>query len=204
MSVNAKLSKIKFYLFTLLIVCNAAAQAQDQNEADKFAPIMPLLQTCTACHGDDGVSVIPQNPILAGQHLHYIYVQLKDFKSGLRENAIMGPIAQGLEKDQMLLIAEYYSKQEWPQNTDKDITPEMALLAKKVINAGQCVACHLSGFEGGSGVPRADGQHFDYLQKTLIDFKTKARNNAPAKSSLMASFSDEELTAVAQYLATLD
>ena len=72
-----------------------------------------------------------------------------------------------------------------------------------MINAGQCVACHLGGFEGGSRVPYTSGQHADYLAKTLIDFKTKSRNNSPAKGSLMASFSNEELTAVAKYLAAL-
>ncbi len=31
-----------------------------------------------------------ENPILAGQEFYYLYVQLKDFKSGLRKNAVMG------------------------------------------------------------------------------------------------------------------
>lgn len=189
----------------LVFIYGAAVPASDKTEADKFAPVMPVIETCAACHGPGGLSVIPQNPILAGQHLNYIYVQLKDFKAGRRENAIMTPLAQGLEKEQMLLIAEYYSKQEWPQSgAGEAISPETELLAKQVITAGQCVQCHFGGFEGTSGVPRSDGQHFEYLQKTLLDFKTRARNNAAAKSSLMGSFSDEEISAVAKYLSTLN
>ena len=41
----------------------------------------------------------PSNPILAGQEFYYLYVQLKDFKSGLRKSAIMGPIVQALQPD---------------------------------------------------------------------------------------------------------
>jgi len=41
---------------------------------------------CGACHGVDGNSTIPQNPILAGQTSRYIYLQLKDFKVKARSN----------------------------------------------------------------------------------------------------------------------
>ncbi len=40
--------------------------------------IKDRLQTCVACHGENGVSVIPANPVLAGQEFYYLYVQLKD------------------------------------------------------------------------------------------------------------------------------
>jgi cytochrome c553 len=62
------------------------------------------------------------------------------------------------------------------------------------------VQCHLGGFEGNSGVPRVAGQYPEYLEKTMRDYKTKARNNAPDKSTLLASFSDEQITGLAALL----
>ena len=44
---------------------------------------------CAACHGLDGNSADPQYPKQAGQHENYIARQLKLFRSGERENAIM-------------------------------------------------------------------------------------------------------------------
>ena len=173
---------------------------QSFSAEDKYADVRDKLNTCTVCHGENGASTQPLYPILAGQHLHYIYVQLKDFKSGLRDDAVMGPIASGLEKDEMLKIAEFFSEQAWPP-VQHDSTAESKDAGLTVINAGQCVACHLSGFEGNSRVPRLSGQHVEYLSKTMQDYKYKRRNNAPAISSLLASFSEEEIDSVADYLA---
>lgn len=170
---------------------------------EKFAEVMPAIKTCETCHGVGGNSSIPANPVLAGQHFYYLYVQLKDFKAGRRENAIMGPLAATLSKDQMKLIAEYFSSQPWPAREALELDDDTILRAKKAITAGQCVACHLGGFEGDSRVPYSAGQHPEYLAKTLIEFKTKARNNSPSKSSLMSSFDDADLEAVARYLASL-
>jgi cytochrome c553 len=136
---------------------------------------------------------------LAGQEFYYLYIQLKDFKSGLREDPIMGPLASALEKDQMQLVAKYFSEQPWPQ-MDYVVDEQRAKAGLTVIAAGQCVACHLGTFHGNSRVPRLAGQHPEYLAKTMLDFKTKSRNNSPAKGSLMASFGDDQIVDVAHYL----
>jgi len=195
---------IKPFLLTFVLFFTASVFADDHNRSDKYEPVRSKLQLCFTCHGQAGESPDPTYPLLAGQHLYYIYLQLKDFKSGARENTIMGPIAQGLLKEEMLLIAEYFSEQEWPdirhKNKSKKMSDVNSSLAKTVINAGQCVQCHLGGFEGNSGFPRLSGQYREYLKKTMLDFKSKKRKNDAAKSSLLATFSDEEINAVAEYL----
>ena len=52
-------------------------------------------------------------------------------------------------------------------------------------------------------LPRLAGQKVDYLTQTMLDFKSKARSNAPAMSSLLTTFSDSDLTSLADYLASL-
>ncbi len=180
---------------------STVAQA-DNNSANEYAPVANILKTCEVCHGDQGASTQQQYPILAGQEFYYLYVQLKDFKSELRADPIMGPLAAVLDKDQMQLIAKYFSEQVWPDTeyASKDQATKSALT---VITAGQCVACHLGKFHGNSRVPRLAGQHPEYLAKTMLDFKSKSRQNSPAKGSLMASFGDQDLVVVAQHLSSL-
>jgi cytochrome c553 len=64
-----------------------------------------------------------------------------------------------------------------------------------------CTQCHLGGFLGDGTIPRIGGQTETYLHKDLLDFKTRARANNPDKSTLLASYSDEDLAAMARYLA---
>jgi len=193
-----------------------AVFAEDYERGDKYISVRGKIQECFACHGETGAplrdkpdsgsesfqrtGMISGFPILAGQEFYYLYVQLKDFKSGLRENEIMGQIVSSLEKEQMKLIAEYFSEQEWPVNGFKAETAQIEI-GKKVVAAAECPACHLGSFTGNSRVPRVAGQDAEYLTKTMLDLKNKTRKNAAAMASIMATFSDEEIKAVAAYLA---
>ena len=167
---------------------------------DKFASVLDKLQLCFTCHGENGASTQPTFPILAGQEFYYLYVQLKDFKSGLREGVIMGPLVANIEKQDLRLMAEYFGEQEW-QGTDFTASPESIAAGRKVVDAGQCVACHLGAFNGNSRNPRLAGQHFEYLNKTMLDFKNKQRNNAQPMNALFGTFSDDEIKAVSEYLS---
>lgn len=74
---------------------------------------------CAACHGADGNSSIPMNPILAGQYADYIVRALKDYKTGDRQNAIMNGIAAGLSEEDMEDLAAYFSSQTGLTNLPK-------------------------------------------------------------------------------------
>lgn len=68
---------------------------------------------CSACHGGNGVSTIPNYPNLAGQKEAYIVAQLGAFKSGERKganSAIMAPMAAGLSEQDMMDLAAYFSQ----------------------------------------------------------------------------------------------
>jgi len=72
--------KMLLALLALLALLPSSAMAQDAAAGKEKAVV------CGACHGVDGNSTIPQNPILAGQTSRYIYLQLKDFKTQTRTN----------------------------------------------------------------------------------------------------------------------
>ncbi|WP_416306566.1 c-type cytochrome [Neptunicella sp. SCSIO 80796] len=65
--------------------------------------------TCTACHGSNGISVIPMYPNLAGQKQDYLKKQLKDFRDGIRKDPVMGAMAKGLSDTDIDNLAAYYS-----------------------------------------------------------------------------------------------
>jgi len=189
-------TKFPFVLFALIIL------AALPTAADEYTAISEKLELCAGCHGEKGASSNPEYPILGGQHLYYLYVQLKDFKSGFRKSEIMSPLAAELEKADMLSMAKYFSEQKWP-GIGFTADPAMAAKGKKATTAGQCVQCHLGGYEGNSRNPRLAGQYPKYLNKTMTDFKNKVRTNSPAKSSLMVSYDDADIEAMSDFLGNM-
>ena len=69
------------------------------------------LNLCIGCHGQDGNSVVPTYPKLAGQHAQYLEKQLKDFRSGLRPDPVMRSFAKGLSDQEIHDLAVYFSQQ---------------------------------------------------------------------------------------------
>jgi len=165
--------------------------------------IAAKAELCAGCHGQDGKPIDKTIPTIWGQQLGYIYIQLRDFKRGDRKSEIMQPIAQALEKQDMLDLAEYFSKQPWPDlgqpRAAKDVS-DRALSANRSVG---CTGCHLDHFQGDSTVPRLAGMSRDYLTKTMADFRTRTRGNNPGMSDLMLATSPDDLAALAEYLSGL-
>ena len=186
-----------FALAVLAVFLPASASAQDAEAGREKA------RGCAACHGVDGNSTVARNPILAGQTARYIYMQLRDFKRGRREDPMMSPMAANLSKQDMLDLAAYYSSQRFNgQNSRGD--PALVARGKAVADAALCTICHLGGFSGQNEIPRTAGQHYEYNLKQLLDFKERRRtNDAGNMTAVVRTISDEDLEAVAAYLSTL-
>jgi cytochrome c553 len=160
-------------------------------------------QICAGCHGADGKPIDKTIPTIWGQQAGYLYIELRDFKRGDRKSEIMQPIASAFERDDMLAIAEYFSKKPWPDlgqpRAPKDVS-ERAIKANASVG---CTGCHLDHFQGDGTVPRLAGMGRDYLTKTIDDFRSHARANNPGMSDLMNATSLDDLAALEQYLAGL-
>ena len=161
------------------------------------------IEACAGCHGQDGKPVDKTIPVIWGQQTGYIYIQLRDFKRGDRKSEIMQPIAASFEKEDMLAIAEYFSRKPWPDlgqpRAPKDIS-QRALSAEHSVG---CTGCHLDRFQGDGTVPRLAGQSREYLTKTIADFRTRARGNNPGMTDLMLATPPDDLVALSEYLAGL-
>lgn len=68
-------------------------------------------KTCIACHGKGAVApILPTYPKLAGQNADYAFNQMKDIKSGARNNgqtAAMKGIMHLVKEEEMRAIADW-------------------------------------------------------------------------------------------------
>lgn len=73
----------------------------------------PKKGGCVACHGKDAKTpILPTYPKLAGQNEAYLLQQMKDIKSGKRNNgmtAAMKGIMHMVNDEEMAAIAKYLS-----------------------------------------------------------------------------------------------
>ena len=90
----------------VILLTPAAVMAGDPQAGQEKATV------CQACHGLDGKSILPEYPNLAGQHESYIVKALKDYRSGLRQNAIMASFVANLTDQDIEDLAAWYSSQD--------------------------------------------------------------------------------------------
>jgi cytochrome c553 len=183
---------LRWAAVTLLICSGAAAHSQTIEEK---------AQVCSACHGENGIPQDKTMPIIWGQHAGYLYLQLRDFQKGVRSSEQMQPIVEALSKDDMMALAEYFEKKQWPKLPQPVASGADAATAKRVNSSVGCTGCHLDQYQGDGSIPRISDQQHDYLLKTMLDFRTRARANNPGMSDLMNAASEDELKAFAGYLA---
>lgn len=156
-------------------------------------------QSCTACHGQTGISSNPEWPNLAGQHEGYLAIQITAFRDGTRSNPVMAPFVANLTDADITALAAYYSS----QAPDKAANGDPALVGTGESLSGYCKACH-----GMAGVPVANewpilaGQHALYLQKQLAAYKSGARIN-PLMQAAIAHLGDPQFAALAAYYSQL-
>jgi cytochrome c553 len=185
-------------LVLAVFVLSGAARAQEAPPPE----IADQVELCSVCHGKDGRPVNADTPVIWGQEEYYIYVQMRDIQAGRRASEVMLGVVADLTRDQMKALGKYFSRLPWPSLTFQVQEGDEAI-ASKMAAAGQCSQCHLSGFDGDSRIPRAANQTASYLEKTMLDFKYRRRMNAPDKASLMETFSDADIAAMARHMASL-
>ena len=105
MIISLKTSMIIAALFLFIIGANAMASSG----ADLYA-----AKGCAACHGADAKTpIMPTYPKLAGQNKEYAEQQMKDIKSGARDNGqtiVMKAIMASVSEEEISTLASYISE----------------------------------------------------------------------------------------------
>lgn len=165
-------------------------------------------QACVACHGPAGVSQVPSQPSLAGQHPEYLLGQMRAYQEGGRLNAVMQGMVAGLTEQEMVDLAVYLHRQ----------APALAGAADRALaeagrdiyrggvaatGAPACLGCH---GPAGKGIPPAypslGGQHAEYTVTTMLAFRDGTRAN-PVMNAIAARLTEEQIRALAEYISGL-
>jgi len=142
-----------------------------------------VQEVCFACHGEQGISVSPEYPNLAGQSGAAIYKQLSDYRTGSRTNQVMTEIAKALDESTLADVAAYYAAQP-KRNPDPTTLAESPPAIVRLVELGDpsrnippCAACHRPGSGGPIEAPILSEQGRDYLVLQLKMYASGDRRN---------------------------
>ncbi|CAG1011530.1 cytochrome subunit of sulfide dehydrogenase [Burkholderiales bacterium] len=201
----------------LLAACGLAGAAWGKGNAQAG---QEKALACGACHGTDGNSLNPEWPSLAGQIPDYLKKQLFDFKLGHRADPLMSPMALPLAPQDIEDLATYFSGQaaKEPALQARNALGERLYLKGKLRpQATACIGCHGPAGAGNAAwgktlaappavlAPAIGGQQAPYLAKQLKAYRDGTRKNDAAQvmRNIAASLNDQEIAALADYIAAL-
>jgi cytochrome c553 len=188
------------------VTCAAEGPAAPKADLERGKQIASTV--CVACHGADGNSVVPTNPVLAGQHADYIALQLKAFKSGTRQSPIMQGMAASLTPEDMLSVGTYFEMQKPAGRaaTDKALVARGQEIWRggiKQVGVPPCAGCHGAAGHGLAGpYPRVAGQFPDLTFGWLKAYAAGTRTH-PVMSAVASRLNENDMKAVAEYTAGL-
>lgn len=169
--------------------------------------------TCAACHGQDGNSVNPVWPSIAGQHAQYIVEQLQAFKSGARSEPLMLGQVMMLSDEDMANLAVYYEGKTAAAKAVSD--PAVVDRGARLYRGGDsdnatsaCIACHGPTGLGNpaASVPSVRGQYAVYAAQQLRNYASGARTSdgsTRVMRDIAATLSEEDIVAVSAYMQGL-
>lgn len=187
-------------------------QAQSAEEAAADAPAdagrgrARAAENCNNCHGENGRSPTSAVPSLAGQPAPYIVMQMVLFRNDMRDTPPMPDFARELSEQEVEDVAAFYAA--LPAGPPEDREPRndarMRQGAAAVERLG-CARCHNADFAGRNQVPRVAQQREDYLVPVLTQYRAGERSGYDiAMNAILQGVSDEDIAAMAHFLAHLD
>lgn len=197
--------------------------AQTPSAAGATAPAKVDLQrgaeiardVCSACHGPDGNSELPDNPRLASQHAGYLVKQLNDFRvqegaeQAQRVSAIMAGFAAMLTPEDIRNVSAHFAAQKLnpAAPTDRELAERGRAIYRVGIAAKGVPACSSCHGPNGAGIPvefpRVQGQFPEYHEAQLVAFRQGERGNSAQMRTIAERLSDKEIKAVSAYMAGL-
>jgi cytochrome c553 len=157
-----------------------------------------LSYTCLGCHGVEGYKNAYPNysvPELEGQHPEYLAAALQGYRDGDRAHLTMHSQASTLSNQDIADIVSYFvGKPLTSTGKPQGTVPQAAQL---------CTSCH---GQDGVGItpqyPTLAGQHPDYLERAIEEYKKGGRKN-PVMTGMAAQIKEEDIAVIADYFGKL-
>jgi cytochrome c553 len=164
-----------------------------------------VTESCSRCHGPNGISTTKGVPNVAGQRPAYLYAKLRAYQAGTRGDHAMEGAVKFLSDDALVKVAAYYSSLDPAQPTVTDgakaapAKPD-PVAAGKTAAAG-CAGCHGDGgISKTPGMPSLVGLDPKYFAAAMTAYKSGQRKHDIMKS-LIAALSDADVKNIALYYA---
>ncbi len=199
----------KFFLIFSVFLLNVSFAVESTSSSK--------LSRCVTCHTLSGNSIVPIWPKIAEQHFDYVIKQLMEFKKGKdgdRFDPNMFAMLQGVNENELIELAEHFSKQPLEKNKGSANLPRFEI-GKSIYLYGDtnnkvtgCVGCH--GIDGSGNklakFPILKWQHKDYLITQMKKFRSGERSNDfnSIMRDISSSMTDEQMIAVAEYISFMD
>jgi cytochrome c553 len=201
-------------VLTIAVASVTSFAAQAQEVKGDFKAGEKKIAMCIGCHGISGYQAsfpeVYRVPMISGQNEKYIASALAAYRKGERKHPSMRGIADSLTDQDIADVAAYYAQhgagQKGAGKGGKEPSAKVAELLKK----GACASCHGDNFSKpiDPSYPKLGGQFADYLFVALKSYKVEGQHTWGRSNGVMGGvakqFSNAELKAMAQYLASLD
>jgi len=185
----------------MLLLATGGFVAHQAVAAGDAAAGAAIGYSCLGCHGIKGYrNAYPSYrvPKLGGQKESYLVIALQGYRGGMRAHRTMAAQAMSLTAQQIKDVAAYIAS----LNEEVADTGVPAGAAPEA--AAACVACHgQNGIGLSPAWPTLAGQHEDYLEHALHQYRSGERNNA-IMSGFASQLSDADIKLLAGFYASLD
>jgi cytochrome c553 len=157
---------------------------------------------CAACHNLDGISTVKGTPHIAGQRPEYLFLTLKEYKSGVRSSEPMTNAIKFLSDDALVKVAAYFASLDPappPSGPAGPAVPDPEEAGKAASAA--CAGCHgNNGVSQIPGTPSLIGLDPKYLVEAMKAYKTGQRKNDTMKA-MLAAVNDTAMNNLALFYA---
>ncbi|MBV8523656.1 MAG: c-type cytochrome [Acetobacteraceae bacterium] len=172
-----------------------------------------IAASCTACHGEQGVSQNGLYPTLAGMDAVVIYKQLDDFRADKRSWGAMNAIAQALSLQDAADVGAYFARREnglppvvgegfRAGHTLRENSPaiRLAFAGDPARGIPPCAACHGPG-DHKIGAPQLKTQQPAYIERQLAAFAQGFRQNDINEQmrTIAAQLTPDEMHLIAEF-----
>ncbi len=179
-------------------IATTSAQAQDSAAAGDAKHGAVLADTCMGCHGIPGYrNAYPsfRVPKLGGQHPDYVVIALQGYKNQTRPHKTMHAQAVSLSDQDMRDIAAFFASEGAIQKASVPVGTAPA-------KAATCVACHgEGGISAAPNWPSLAGQHRDYIEHALNEYKAGLRKD-PVMGSQAVGLTPQDIHELAAYFSS--
>lgn len=186
----------RLVLIAASLLAGFAAGAQAEGNPARGAE---LSTTCMGCHGIPGYrNAYPSYrvPKLGGQKPDYLVIALQEYRARTRPHPTMQAQAASLSDQDMQDIAAFFASEGAPEQGAG--TPVAAPGKDK---AAICAACHgEAGISASPTWPNLAGQHRDYLEHAISNYREKRRQD-PIMQGQVGALSDADVKDLAAYFS---